>query len=213
MSTSRKPRLPQHAIFLAGAGGVGKTSVLQRILELEPDRFLVMPSITRDVYKAMGWTEQSALAAPLEERIKFQQLLFKTHCDKVQEIADAMDRTGKSAIFDRCPLDYVSYQISTIDTLTLAQIKSLSQVADTLMRSAGKEAELKIFYFPYPVPWAGADDMSDGLRYAPASKNLSWNSNLRHLLYGPLNLRQHARTLTKSTVNGRVYEILREVTE
>lgn len=190
-------------VFLAGVGGVGKTSVINILKKLEPD-IQVMPSITRTVYAKMGLTEEKqAMALTAEQRQEFQSLIFKTYLEETAKFIT--ENRGKGpVVIDRSPFDHVSYKTYILPEMSVEEHVSLVIEAQNFMQRFGEESLTLLF--PFPVPWAWNSTNSDGMRYAPAGKNLAWHGLLAMLV----ETRSHSRYeyLMSTTPMGRAYEVL-----
>lgn len=189
-------------VFLAGAGGVGKTSVIEEIRKLEPS-VRVMPSITRKVYERMGLTdEKQAMALTSEQREEFQSLIFATYLEETSRFV--RENLGHSIVIDRSPFDHVSYKTYILPEMTRTEHENLVGQANKFMSSV-YEHTVYTALFPFPVHWA-TENSSDGMRFSPDGKNYCWHALLSTLL-GENEASTHY--LEAKTIRGRAYEILK----
>lgn len=190
----------QRVVYLAGVGGVGKTTMVDAIEKSMPD-VMIVRSASRKAYVDKGVTERQALAETEDQRIEFQTQIFK---DYKQSWDDAIYSDAQVILFERSPFDYLSYQAATLPTLSLAAYEAGQYVAQHMMAFA--DLHQTILYVPFPVPWERAETASeseDEVRYAPSGKNLAWDSVLRRMIWG----KGQVHPVTGSSVGERVSQL------
>lgn len=177
-------------MFHAGVGGVGKTSVVQKIVEFAPAfgrSVAVMPSITRSVYARLGITgEKTATEMTPEMQFTLQREIQKTYYESsVKFVLDNIDKDV--VMIDRSPLDHISYLLHNLAFHMSLQecLDATGHAWDWLHDLRQACSALVILYYGYPEPWhiaAGERESSDGFRFDSGGKNFMWDCILQSLL-------------------------------
>lgn len=185
MSTQTK--LPI-VVMNAGAGGVGKTSVVTEAKRLGDElgyRVAVMPSITREVYASLGIpTEGSALTMSLETQLKLQNAVMETYSKRVVEFV-RNNSYAELILIDRSPYDYVAYFFHNLGmTISLAEALERQQEALNVIKTVlGMSDRLIIQYYKFPDFWHTTEtESSDGFRSDKGGKNIMWDMILYSML-------------------------------
>lgn len=193
-------------LMLAGAGGVGKTTVLNRmgslhlfqnveiktvalpnnpITERFPQvkdmHFETLPSITRDFYASKGLsTEAQSLAQTEQEQLDFQLAMFDFYLSKNEQVIEEARQRGVDVLItDRAPHDYIAWTVYKAQTLmTLELFEDMVGRANEF--AADIEAEL--IFFPYPQKWS-RNQPSDNFRQDYPGKNLLISAMLHNLIF------------------------------
>jgi hypothetical protein len=174
-------------VMFAGAGSVGKTSILES-LEKEATakniKVATHRSSTRKTYANAGLTKESdALNNEAFNKV-FQEQVFKDNSDDLlQAITKAKDSGIELFIADRTPYDYISYYFIVFQTsLTINTIKEKRALADGVMVSVESLLYTEpghviyLIELPFPAPWSEETESSDGWRADKTGKNFIWAS-------------------------------------
>lgn len=201
-----------HVMFHAGVGGVGKTSVVSKVLEMAPvfgRRVTSMPSITRSVYAKLGITgEKVATEMTPEAQFRLQYAIQDAYYNGVEEfIAKSTEDGVDLVLIDRSPMDHVSYLLHNMAFhMTLADVNdNLDHAWGWLAKLAEECSVMSILYYGYPEPWHFAkpeEESSDGFRFDAGGKNYMWNCILESLLRKtPIQVAERHRYLPLATLN------------
>lgn len=153
-------------IGFTGAGGTGKTTVLNVIAERFPD-VPILGSPIRDVYKRWGISEIDQEKMSFDEKLKLQEDIYQTRYAKEIEY-------GNHFISDRTILDHYCYQqIRCYDAMDQEMFdQKTSEIKENLL-----SYDL-IFYFPITFKQSG-----DDVRYAnPVFQNMIDNFIIASLI-------------------------------
>jgi broad-specificity NMP kinase len=179
-------------IFNAGVGGVGKTTTINRAMEILAVRKFKaakVSSITRDVYANKGLaTEVDTLKMPIDVQTDLQASLFTAYLENFENWAAQSYKDGVEVLLvDRSPYDYISYRTARslysdtkiVETDCARATESLSIVRDLC---EGK-VDYRVYVYNYPPPW-GKDESkpSDNFRADTGVANLVWHSVLEEIL-------------------------------
>lgn len=177
-------------MFHSGAGGVGKTTAVKKVVELATDFSLtvaVMPSITRSVYARLGIVgEKEATEMTVLEQILLQTEIQKTYYDSSLQFL--LENADKDVVMiDRSPLDHISYLLHNLAFhLSLSEVLDYTGHAwDWLHSLRQYSSVVAIQYYNFPEPWhlaADPRDSSDGFRFDAGGKNYMWNCLLETFL-------------------------------
>lgn len=194
-----------HLMFLAGAGGVGKTSTAEALVRQIGNANYVryVPSSVRASNRAAGFqTEEVAIASDIDLRKAKQALVRRNYRDNLYaEIKSFTEQaTGRAhdkqlLVIDRSPFDHVAYSLVDIPTLSLSEISTLTRKAvfalHGLARAVDATSGLRATYttsivlFDYPTPWAtSGKDAPDGFRASSTmnARNFVWAKTLKCLI-------------------------------
>ena len=197
-------------VLLSGAGGVGKTSVLEALKSQfikDGSTLKVMLSVTRAFYAKKGVANEATfLAMPEVDRYKFQVELFEFYCEELEKFLAPTATLGinyRYKICDRSPFDHLAYTIyGSQNSLSLPELLELkARVREIILR-----VEPLIVYFPYPQPWSPAFTDPDSFRSAAPCKNLIIASLIENLL-DDVPLQYRKRVETRSTIEARANQI------
>lgn len=169
-------------VMFAGAGAVGKTKLLEATQIVAQERHLevaVYKSNTRATYVQAGLTGEKQALDNEEFNMQFQHEVMRANCEAL--VAAALAANANSVdlfITDRSPYDYASYYLSVFQSrLTLKMIEQKRTQADewfcALLRNC---EELHGYLLPYPAPWSGEGESSDGWRADKVGKNFIWSA-------------------------------------
>lgn len=165
-------------VYLAGVGGVGKTTIVNAIEQSMP-HVKIVRSQSRKAYARTATTEKVALQQTEDERKAFQTNIWKEY---LHEWGNVVNGDDEVVLFERSPYDYVAYQISVLPNLTVEEMATLSTTIKFMEEN--KAFNQTVLYVPFPVPWGNGDSESDATRFAPSGKNFVWDSLLRRLMLG-----------------------------
>lgn len=212
-------------IFFSGAGGVGKTSVVEPVMNgirAAGKTAEFMPSVSRDFFKHSGiTTEQAGLERPESDRLDFQLALYEFYCKKAIEFScKAQDKGTDFVFFDRSPFDHLAYCVynapNIISGTTLRMI--LARGREVMLhpyKNLSKDTKWKIVRFPVLTSWLDKGGEGDGMRYAPPGKNYTVDalidSNIRHAMVGVSMGDYVVRLSPESSISARVTMILENV--
>ena len=168
--------------MLAGAGSVGKTSLMDACKEMAEARGLRVQlhySTTRETYARHGLTNESdALKDPVFNA-KFQHEVM---ADNILGLLEAMKQAHASRevdlfITDRAPYDYSGYYFTVFkDNLDLAMIDQKRYLCDDAMVQCTRYVtNAQVIMLPYPTSWAVDTESSDGWRADKTGKNFLWS--------------------------------------
>lgn len=207
-------------VFFTGAGGVGKTSVLNSLEKKLSDQgipYVTFLSISREFFKAQGITsEQAGLERCEADRLTFQAAMFDFYCQAIERACDCARANGAQVfVSDRSPHDHLAYLIyNTPNLLTLNHLQNLRQRAIQIFDSKkGPWADpCSVFHFPCTASWMTSTLLQDGMRHAPPGKNFMVNA-LIESLSSDLDIYHHRREhiLGDTTVEERSEFILQAV--
>lgn len=177
-------------VFFVGAGGVGKTSVLELLAQKLTSMGVqteVFKSVSRDFFKAKGiTTEQAGLERPEADRFQFQSELFDFYCQRLLDEMQSMRERGVEVmIADRSPYDHLAYLIyNTPNILDYDQMWSKVKQAETLLLDGTIEHRDRtaFVFFPCTGKWMTPSIVNDGVRHAPPSKNYTVSCLMEGLL-------------------------------
>lgn len=150
-----------HLHFMMGAGGTGKTTVLDQLLRQEDllaGKSFHFGSIVREFYSNHGIESETEFFALSEsKRLEFQVDLLAFYMKRLElAIANAIAKGCARLISDRSVYDHVAHCLYANPSLTS------DAFATTVMGHIWRFAELGgyIYYFPFPPNWdyqIGAD--------------------------------------------------------
>ena len=163
-------------IGFAGAGGTGKTSVMELLIKETPTLDLKrIPSVSRDFYALKGVTNEAEhsqnMTADLRKQFQFEMMdYFIARFNR--------DTVGvTNFISDRTALDHLAYCIYQSPTLTLSEYKEIKEKA---IQHTLDNFDI-VFFFPYPVSFSKDVD-PDSFRYAPPNKNIIIHNLIKQYL-------------------------------
>lgn len=170
--------------MLAGAGSVGKTSLMDACSEMASSRGLTTVqhySSTRKSYADAGLTSESDALKDPEFNRQFQHRVMADNISHLYATVKS-DATAKFQpelfITDRSPYDYSSYYFTVFNnTLTLKTIRDKREEADeSLVNLLSVVRKINIVLLPYPTSWARDTESSDGWRADKTGKNFAWSA-------------------------------------
>ncbi len=185
-------------IFFSGAGGVGKTSVVEPVLAgLRGAGYKAefMPSVSREFFKASNIpTELAGLERPEGDRLDFQLALFEFYCKTAQATCQRMKDEGvEYLLLDRSPFDHIAYAIYSAPNIVLTDTlhKMFARGREVILhptKNLGRDMDWKIVRFPVLASWLNKKVVDDGMRHAPPGKNYMIDalidSNIRYSMAG-----------------------------
>lgn len=166
-----KLKIPQrNLIGCAGAGGTGKTSVLQGVVEkftAEGIPTITFMSPARAFFAQNGIADEKSLLAMPENAIRqFQMELLDVFLNATAKMT--RENHDKMVIADRTAFDHLAYIIYySPNTLTLAHYSELLRKVRIYSEMLGA-----IVHFPYPAAFSRDVD-PDNFRWAPPGKNIA----------------------------------------
>ena len=182
-----------NVLFLAGAGGVGKTSLSNALLKVGPE-FNIITSIvgstTRASYAKHGLSsEADALNLDTEARLNLQRTIMEDYGNNLIENVKAHKNTDTQLlVIDRSPYDHASYVIQNNPQIELDKINKIISQANSIIKQVKSLSEteslvhIDIQFLPFPTPWSSSSKIEDGFRYVPAGKNFIWSLCLKQLI-------------------------------
>lgn len=209
-------------IYLSGAGGVGKTSVIEPLLaalRATGKKAEFMPSVSREFFKANNIsTELAGLERPEGDRLDFQLALFEFYCKTAQSTCQRMVNEGVDyLLLDRSPFDHIAYAVYSAPNIVLTDTihKMFARGREVLIhptKGLGRDMDWKLVRFPVLAPWLNKKVADDGMRHAPPGKNYMIDaiidSNIRHSMAG-ITLNEYIVRLTAdSSIEMRTRVIL-----
>src|ERR1700761_5510958 len=150
-------------IGFTGAGGVGKSSVLRRLVSLYGVKDI--PSNTRQVFQGFGISnEEDYKSRDVEFKLEVQLALARS---KAELDKQALEEARQQDIIatDRSPIDHFCYMLNTCQA---AITESFLETYVVEMKAALKRFSV-IYYFPLRTYFGSADgyrDQAYGPRYA-----------------------------------------------
>lgn len=169
-------------LMFAGAGSVGKTSLMDACKKMAEERGLRVKthySTTRRTYKRHGLTgESDALKDPEFNRNFQNDVMLDNINDLYQSTAASKSNNIDLLIADRAPYDYASYQFTVFqDKLNLQTIAEKRKRCDDVMICLAQQVlSTHVILLPYPTSWAEDTESSDGWRADKTGKNFIWSS-------------------------------------
>lgn len=192
-------------IMFAGAGAVGKTSLMNACQAMAEERGIDTVSAfstTRDTYAKYNLErEGDALKDPVFN-MKFQGEVMSDNMHAMEAAAALHEHdSGHLLLADRAPYDYASYFFTVFqDRLNLGLIEDKRSKCDAaIVRLFRFVDEIQIIMLPFPVGWSKDTESSDGWRADKTGKNFLWSSVVEAELQSalPRVRRQLALTYTK----------------
>jgi len=155
-------------MFLQGAGGTGKSSVLKHLQDQWPEQskggVYTLSSSTRASYAKLGiGSETASLQMDNETRVKLQlQVMEDWATDitmKVALIKQSDPNEHALLVVDRGPFDRMAYWLLTMMECQPGSVISFSECMDKMMGWLDDLSVRAVMYteFPYPVPWSTQD--------------------------------------------------------
>jgi predicted ATPase len=178
-----------NVVLNSGAGGVGKTSVVTKVMEFAPSfnkRVVTMPSPTRSVYARLGIsTEKKATEMTLQEQFDLQDAIHEAYYSHAESFILG-NQDADLIMIDRSPLDHVSYLLHNLAReMTMTQVNErVSQAYSWMFEQSLNARTLQILCYPFPQSWhvETDNDSSDGFRFDKGGKNFLWACVLDSLL-------------------------------
>lgn len=211
----------KHILFLAGAGGVGKTTTGDLLLSTvqATDPAVFVKSSTRTTYARLGIpTEAKSLELSAKDFIEFQSEIFADYCKNVRNAVSVSAKDTELIIIDRSPYDHLSYLFSKAPSLSLVDIVNRLDKADDLMLGLRKDFpdfKFTVCFFPYPRKWSNSVDVNDGQRLNKDAATYTWSNALLGMLTACLEGRVDdffAVSFESETKEQTVEAILKELT-
>lgn len=160
-------------ICFAGAGGTGKTSVVDKLhSRISSDKDGVEPacvihrSMVREFYASRGVTSEAGFLnlAP-KERLEFQLALYTYYISKLEECVHSLEAKGRVVLCERSIFDHFAYTL--YGSRELFSDHGMKLLEDGVRRF--KNLSPCVFYLPYPTPW---DHLAaDGFRARELAKD------------------------------------------
>jgi hypothetical protein len=217
-------------LMFAGAGSVGKTSLMDACKKMAEERGLKVAthySSTRESYAKAGLTSESDALKDPEFNRNFQHQVME---DNIIQLITTSNRNYFAMtdlfITDRAPYDYSGYYFAAFkDTLDLAMIEKKREICDKAMEAlANLSMGVHVIMLPYPTSWAVDTESSDGWRADKTGKNFVWSSvveaeladaerRLRHRnnLQSPISFERLPSFMERGTVEARAVGALSRV--
>lgn len=155
-------------IAFAGTGATGKTSVVNKCLELAPGLFTSWPSIVREFYALNGYKNELEFRqiADGKARIDFQRRLFQFYMERLRQALN--ECKTPFLIADRSAIDHAGYTIyGAGNDLT----KELYNEVVQQWLPPFVDLDPYVFMMPFPVHWDEASS-NDGFRDRTFQKDL-----------------------------------------
>jgi len=169
-------------ILFAGAGAVGKTSLMEACFEMTQLRGMnttIAKSTTRATYAKYNLDNESDALKDPEFNMKFQGEVMTDNMYNMEACAALLESNGGHLLLgDRTPYDYASYFFTVFqDRLTIDLIESKREQCDAaILRLFRYTDEIQIILLPFPVGWSKDTESSDGWRADKTGKNFLWSS-------------------------------------
>jgi GTPase SAR1 family protein len=169
-------------IMFAGAGAVGKTSLMKACQELSEDRGIDAVSAystTRDTYAKYNLEKEGDALKDPDFNMKFQGEVMSDNMHAMEALVALHDnKNGDLVLADRTPYDYASYFFTVFqDRLNLDLIEDKRTRCDeAIVRLFRFVDEIQIVMLPFPVGWSKDTESSDGWRADKTGKNFIWSS-------------------------------------
>ncbi len=162
-------------ITLSGAGATGKTSVVEELHRLMPDKSIIHRSIVREFYAQEGVANETEfLGLPAGQRHEFQLALFNHYLMRIEE--EARMCTRDVMLCERSVFDHFAYTLyGTRELLTADDLQTLWHGVRRFMA-----LKPRTFYLPYPTPWD--KDGADGFRAREVAKDTLVDAMIAKLL-------------------------------
>lgn len=182
-------------ICFAGAGGTGKTSVVNNLHSritsdadgVEP-ACIIHRSIVREFYATRGVADEASfLSMSAPQRAEFQLALYDYYITKLEEFCADAAKTEKVVLCERSIFDHFAYTV--YGSRELLNGDGMKVLEDGIRRF--KVLHPCVFYLPYPTPWdhlaadgfrareLAKDTIVDALIYKLLSQNRSvWTNTL-----------------------------------
>lgn len=168
--------------MFAGAGSVGKTSLMDACKKMAEERGLKVAthySSTRESYAKAGLTSESDALKDPEFNRNFQHQVMQDNIDRLTK-SSHQNHFAMTDLFitDRAPYDYSGYYFAAFkDVLDLAMIEKKRELCDKTMESlANSSTGVHVLMLPYPTSWAVDTESSDGWRADKTGKNFVWSA-------------------------------------
>jgi hypothetical protein len=169
-------------LMFAGAGSVGKTSLMNACKEMAESRDLSVTthfSSTRQSYANAGLTSESDALKDPEFNREFQHTVMDDNIAALRTtLRESLNNRTDLFITDRSPYDYSGYYFSVFpETLDLEMIKTKREKCnDSIMSLLELVKNINIIMLPYPTAWAVDAESSDGWRADKTGKNFIWSN-------------------------------------
>jgi hypothetical protein len=154
-------------IFLQGAGGTGKSSVVKELKRMYPSGGVyTLSSSTRKTYERLGiQSETDSLVMDDETRVRLQEAVMDDWATDIQIAACQLQDEEKEfgdrlLIVDRGPFDRMAYWLLTMMECNPGSVDNyVSKMNKMIAWLDGLEADIMLFVeFPYPVAWPTQDN-------------------------------------------------------
>lgn len=154
-------------ICFCGAGGTGKTTILNHLREF--DEITVHGSIVRQFYAMKGIASEIQFSTlSTMGKVKFQKELNRYYLDTLIEAIDSCSTEYLAC--DRSIFDHVAYAIySGQGMLGRDDIDYLDELAYEFTSIKG--VITTVAYFPYPAPWITSGQTEDDFRHVDTVKD------------------------------------------
>lgn len=176
-------------MFLNGAGGTGKSSLLAELAKLrsEDKGLFTLSSSTRQSYAQLGISgETDSLTLDDATRIKLQLTIMENERVAIKNAVEGISanptRNGyELLIVDRGPMDRMAYYLLTMMECNRGNLDPWHEMlADTKAFLAGLKMDNIIQVdFTYPVPWPTADSFRHQNQFQTLGLSLMTSSILQ----------------------------------
>lgn len=176
-------------IMFAGAGAVGKTSLMNACQELAQGRGIDTVSAfstTRDTYAKYNLEKEGDALKDPDFNMNFQGEVMSDNMHAMEAlVALHENKSGNLVLADRTPYDYASYFFTVFqDRLNIELIDDKRNRCDeAILRLFRFVDEIQIIMLPFPVGWSKDTESSDGWRADKTGKNFLWSSVCEAELY------------------------------
>lgn len=178
-------------ITFTGAGATGKTSLVNRLVELAPQRTVIHRSIVREFYAAMQVPNEAAfLALSPANRRGFQLQLYDHYLNALEHFVREVPQGKDIILCERSVFDHFAYTL--YGTRELLQGEDFHRLWHGIRRFMALKPA--VLYLPYPTPWDNAATASDGFRAREVAKDTLVDAMICKLL-------SQCRTCWRGTLN------------
>ncbi len=155
-------------MFLQGAGGTGKSSVIKHLQSLFADvgngGVYTLSSSTRASYAKLGITsETESLVMDNETRVKLQLQVMEDWANDIAQKAEFIRRTDPNEysllVVDRGPFDRMAYWLLTMMECNPGSVANFTERMTKMLEWVDSLDAMSVVYmeFPYPVSWSTQD--------------------------------------------------------
>lgn len=169
-------------VAFSGAGGTGKTTLINEMHRQEPEDTVIYRSVVREFYKHNGVVSEADFLSRSESyRYSFQMDLFRHFVKSITEFVCLPENNGKIILSERSVYDHMAY--------TMIGCGKLISKDDIYRLRMGKAEFLKlepsIHYMRYPAPWSNTAAVEDEFRAVEPAKDTLVDAFIYRNLFGP----------------------------